>query len=262
MKNEKNEKLNKRDYSLGSLHQKAIFDIVFSRSVQMKGTKVDEITKILKLSHKTIYNNLDKLQAENKIFKSKHEYYVKSLFIDDGWKVFAEFLKNFLRLYRLNKNSLIRYYSHGYTFHDELETEIFNFGNMIGAFITYILVESLRPNEKATAENRLDVIVRFLQNAVDMNTIFLLFVKIFPQDSRNQLMMGVDKKLLDKTVNAYNNVYPGFSESLDYGFKEYVGSNFEVSKSCDHQWREVRIHKLGEYLECKKCMALVNTQSN
>jgi hypothetical protein len=188
------------------------------------------------------------------------KYYVKHLFVDSGWSVFAEFLKNFPRLHRLNKNPLRKIYSHGHTFHGELENEIFNFGNMIGAFVMYVLVESLRPNEKATAEDRYVILKKFLQDAVDMTFIFFLFEKILPQDSTNLLMMGFDNKLLEKIIDAYNNVYPGFSESLDYGFKVYV-DNFVANESCDHEWHEVRIHKLGEYLKCKKCKGLVDKQS-
>jgi hypothetical protein len=74
--------------------------------------------------------------------------------------------------------------------------------------------------------------------------------------------MGFDNELPNRIINAYNNVYPGFSETLDYGFKEYIGDNFVVDKFCDHVWHEVRIHKLGEYLECKKCRGLVDIQSH
>jgi hypothetical protein len=63
-------------------------------------------------------------------------------------------------------------------------------------------------------------------------------------------------KLLEKMIDAYNKVYPGFSELLDYSFKEYIGS-FKVNRSCDHEWYEVNIHKVGECLRCGKCLGLV-----
>jgi hypothetical protein len=209
------------------------------------------------LADRTIFNLLNELLAEDKVFKSEKKYYIKDLFLDDGWSVFAEFLKNFQRQYRLSKIPLRRIYSHGHAFHDELENEIFNFGNVIGAFITYILIESLRPNERATALDRYDILIKFLQNAVDMNSIFLQFEKILPQDSTNQLIMGLNNKLLEKIIDGYNNVYPGFSELLDYGFRKYISFDWSKSKSCDHEGHKVKIHKIGDRFECSKCLGLV-----
>jgi hypothetical protein len=209
------------------------------------------------LADRTIFNLLNELLAEDKVFKSEKKYYIKDLFLDDGWSVFAEFLKNFQRQYRLSKIPLRRIYSHGHAFHDELENEIFNFGNVIGAFTTYILIESLRPNERATALDRYDILIKFLQNAVDMNSIFLQFEKILPQDSTNQLIMGLNNKLLEKIIDGYNNVYPGFSELLDYGFRKYISFDWSKSKSCDHEGHKVKIHKIGDRFECSKCLGLV-----
>jgi hypothetical protein len=212
------------------------------------------------LTERTISYVLSELLTENKVFKSKwnKKYYVRNLFVDNGWSIFAEFLKEFQRQYTLNKIPLGKIYSSRHTFHNEFENEIFNFGNIIGAFFTYILVESLRPNEKPTAENRYGILIKFLGNAVDMESIFLRFVSILPKDSTNRLLMGFDNKLLEKIINAYNNVYPGFSEVLDRSFEEYI--RFDINKSCDHEWHEVFVHKIGKRFECRKCLGLVEEQ--
>jgi hypothetical protein len=101
--------------------------------------------------------------------------------------------------------------------------------------------------------------MNFLQDAVDMNSIFILFTKLLPQDSTNRLLMGIDYKLLDKVINAYNNVYPGFSETLDSSFKEFV-SSFVPSETCDHEWHDVRVHKVGNRYECRKCQGLAKEE--
>jgi hypothetical protein len=177
VKSEKKEKFKKRHYSIGSIHKKEVYKILSSSSFHMEGITVKEIhAKLDFLTMRTISNILNELLTEDKVFKSKldKKYYVKHLFVDNGWSVFAEFLKNFQAKHNLNKNPLRKIYAHGHGFHDELENEIFNFGNMIGAFVMYVLVESLRPNEKATAEDRYAILSRFLQDVVDMNSIFLL----------------------------------------------------------------------------------------
>jgi hypothetical protein len=263
VKNERNEKFKKRDYSRRTINKKSVYNLLFSRSVHREGMTVKEIRSELKfLTERTISNIINELLTEDKVFKSRRDnkYYVKSLFIDNGWSVFAEYLRSIQKQNDLNKIPLRKIYSHGHTFHDELENEIFNFGNMIGAFITYILIESLRPNERATALDRYDILIKFLQNAVDLNSIFLQFVKILPQDSTNQLIMGLNNKLLEKIIDAYNNVYPGFSELLDYGFRKYISFDWSKSKSCDHEWRKVNIHKIGERFECRKCLGVVEEQ--
>jgi len=259
LKSEKNEKFKKRDYSISSIHKKIVYNTLFSSSVHREGMTANEIqAKLEFLTVRSIFNILNELKAEDKVFKSEKKYYIKDLFLDDGWSIFAEFLKNFQRQYRLSKTPLRRIYSHGHAFHDELENEIFNFGNVIGALITYILVESLRPNERPTALDRYDILIKFLRDAVDMNSIFLQFVKILPQDSTNQLMiMGHNNKLLETIIDAYNHVYPGFSELLDDGFRKYISFDWSKSKSCDHEWRKVKIHKIGERFACRKCLGLL-----
>src|SRR5919106_2803201 len=135
--------IKKRDYSRRDIRKKTAFDHLLLRSIHKEGMTAREIQSELKVTGRTALKILNELMAEDKVFKSKSDkkYYVKSLFINDGWSIFAKFLKDLQRL------PLRTIYSHGYAFHDELENEIFDFGNMIGAFITYVLVESLRPNE-------------------------------------------------------------------------------------------------------------------
>jgi hypothetical protein len=66
-------------------------------------------TKLDYLSHKTIFNLLNELISEDKVYKSKMKYYL-DLFIDDDWYIFAEFLNEFQRQYHLNKTPLRKIY--------------------------------------------------------------------------------------------------------------------------------------------------------
>ena len=52
---------------------------------------------------------------------------------------------------------------------------ILNFGNVIGAFITYILIESLKPNERMIPiSERIQISKDFLQDAVNMRAYFIV----------------------------------------------------------------------------------------
>jgi hypothetical protein len=257
LKSERIEIFKKRDYSISALHKIRIYEILLPSSVQKKGMTAKEIqTKLNYLSLRTVFNLLKELEEEGRVFKLKAKYYL-DLFIDDGWSIFAEFLNEFQKQYHLNEIPLRKVYSRGHSFHDQLENEIFNFGNVIGAFITYILVESLRPNEKMIPRfKRHTILIEFLHRAIDTDSIFSRFIRLLPSDSNaDRLIMGLDSKSMDKITSAYNNVYSGLSEVLDYSFREYI--SFNTNKSCNHKWHRVDIHKVGKRLECRKCLGLV-----
>jgi hypothetical protein len=261
LKSEKNEKFKKRDYSTSSIHKDSIYKVLFPSSVHREGMTEKEIqTKLDYLSDKTIFNLLNELILEGKVFKRKKKYYL-DLFFDDGWSVFARFLSEFLsRQYNVKDMLSRKIYSHGHTFPDELENEIYNFGSIIGAFIIYILIESFRPNEIVIRRSYRDQIwTDFLQNAVHMPYILQRFSELLPGGiDVYRISLGIDNKSFDKVNSAYNNVYPGFSEFLDDRFRKYIGSvkPFE-DKSCDHEWHKVTIHKIGERFECRKCLGLI-----
>ena len=69
--------------------------------------------------------------------------------------------------------------------------------------------------------------------------------------------MGKDNESFEKITSAYSQVYPGFSELLDDSFRKYIKYNFDRDKTCDHEWRRVEIHKIGERFECRKCSGLL-----
>jgi hypothetical protein len=110
LKSERIEKFKKRDHWRKSIHKHSICNILFPSSKRKEGMTEKEIqTKLDYLSHKTIFNLLNELISEDKVYKSKMKYYL-DLFIDDGWYIFAEFLNEFQRQYHLNKTPLRKIY--------------------------------------------------------------------------------------------------------------------------------------------------------
>jgi hypothetical protein len=45
---------------------------------------------------------------------------------------------------------------------------------------------------------------------------------------------------------------------LDDGFRNYICFNRE--KSCNHNWRKITVHKIGNRFECRKCLGLAEEQ--
>jgi len=260
LKSERIEKFKRRDYSISSLHKARICQVLLPSSVHREGMTEKEIhTKLSFLSHRTVFKLLNELIQEGKVFKSKMKYYL-DLFFDDGWSAFARFLNEFL-LRKYVEIPVRKIYPHGHIFPGELENEIYNFGNVIGAFIIYILIESFRPNERMIRRSYRDQIwTNFLQNAVHMPYILELFSELLSISGSvdvYKISLGGNNKSFDKVKNAYNNVYPGFSEFLDDSFRKYVVSSLVSFESCDHEWRKVNIHKIGDRFECRKCLGLV-----
>lgn len=231
-------------------------------SANKEGITAEEIANRLasrkppiSLTVRAVYRLLKQLIADDKVFKSNTKYVLKDLFIDDGWSVFAEFLNEFQRQNHINSISALKIYSNGYTFHDELENMILNFGNTVGAFITYILIESLKPNERLISiSERIQILKDFLQDAVNMQLVLPSLLRILPGNS-DRMIMGTDQNSSEKITNAYKTVYPGFSELLDDSFRKYI--SFDMDKSCEHEWRKINIHKIGTRFECRKCLGLV-----
>lgn len=263
MKSEINKKVNKHDYSRRTLHKGSICKILFPSSLHREGMTEKQIHAKMKfVSDRTVYNLLKELILENRIFKSsKQKKYYLNLFFDDGWSVFARFLEEFLlRQHNLKELPLPKIRSNGYIFSHNLENEIRNFGNIVGAFVMYVLIESLRPNERMIRRETRDKIWEsFLQKAVFMPYILDRFKDQLPESmDLYRIIFGSDNMSFDKLYNAYNNVYPGFSGFMDNSFKNYVAR--EPFESCDHEWRKVKVHKIGDRHECRKCLGLAKEE--
>lgn len=268
MENERNESFKKRDYSIRTIHKNLVCKILFLSSLRRVGMTKKEIHEELKRSMQTpvkpetVRNLLNDLQHENRVFKFKKKYLL-DLFFDDGWSVFARFLEEFLYTtqHNLKEIPLQKIHSHRYIFSDNLENEIYNFGNVIGAFIMYVLVESFRPNERMIGREARDQIWKsFLERAVYMPYILDRFKGQLPEGMDiYQISLGSDNQSFDKIHNAYNNVYPGFSEFIDKSFKDHVRSAVPF-EPCDHEWRKVKVHKIGDRHECRKCLGLAKEE--
>jgi hypothetical protein len=236
-------------------------------SANKQGITVEEIANRLAsrkppidLTVRTIYRLLKQLIADDRVFKLDSKYFLKDLFIDDGWSVFTEFLNEFQRQGYLSKISSLQIYSNKHSFHDEFESKILHFGNVVGAFVTYILVESLRPNERLIKiSERTRILYNFLEDALSLQYILPSFLKILPGNA-DRMIMGTDNESLERILNGYDRVYPDFRETLDGSFSKYI--SFNMDKSCDHEWHRVSIHKMeksrtGKRFQCHKCLGLV-----
>jgi hypothetical protein len=67
---------------------------------------------------------------------------------------------------------------------------------------------------------------------------------------------------MQELIKAYDSVYPRLHGLLERGYKEYVGREYvnrvdirdiEDWGTCDHEWENIIIHKIGVWYKCRKC---------
>jgi hypothetical protein len=266
LKSDRNKSINKRYNATSDYNKKYIRRAMLLSSAIGKGITAEEIVNRLasrkppiNLTDRSVYRLLEQLITEDKVYrsKSKKKYFLKDFIIDDGWSIFAEFLNEIQNQNLLSKISSLKIYSNERAFSNELENTISDFGNIVGAFVTYILVESLRPNERLfPIQKRIQTLNDFLDNSLSLRNILPSLLRIIPGNP-DRMIMGTDNESFESLVNAYDHVYPDFRELLDNSFKRYSNFNWSKSLSCDHEWHRVNIHKIGERFECRKCLGLV-----
>jgi hypothetical protein len=172
------------------------------------------------------------------------------------------------------------------------EKNLFEFANRIGAYITYILIESLRPLgqfDMLTATSEDDKLKRrallssdLINMAINMKSIFedcffeiirsfepsLTTLKPYFKPNKAQYFphFELNKNDFDRLSETFRNVYPGIYDALEKKWKSEVGlkTNLveyrerEEGLKCDHKWEETSIYKLGKYYFCAKCHEFVD----
>jgi hypothetical protein len=78
----------------------------------------------------------------------------------------------------------------------------------------------------------------------------------------NQLYINENQNPIQELIKAYDNVYPRLHGLLERGYREYVGEEYvdrvdihdiEDWGTCDHEWENIIIHKIGVWYKCRKC---------
>jgi DNA-binding transcriptional regulator LsrR (DeoR family) len=138
--------------SIGEINKHKLLQIIVEHTYK-GGLYQTEITeKSNSLSRQTVSKTLKKLIKENKIYCSNRKYYanedVENYFSNE---LFAGYLEDHLRslmtIKKLPKEGLVLTIGK-ITDNDLVEKNVFTFANMIGAFITYVINESKRPNQQ------------------------------------------------------------------------------------------------------------------
>jgi hypothetical protein len=168
---------------------------------------------------------------------------------------------------------------------------LFEFATRIGAFITYILIETMRPydyNELAKDPNwkirkRNILADKLTKRAIDLRFLFERFHSLlYDTDQVSQRArysasepwyFEANKIEFDKLMRTFSMVYPGIYEALEDYWQDKKWPSVhaldvveryapQILEGCKHNWRKIKIYKIeGDHYFCtNKCRLTVNTR--
>jgi len=137
------------DNPIGLGHRLLILTIISKSSASGNGITITEISRETRLTRQTVYSLVKELLETGRITKTRKRYFVPDNMVDDYWTTLAYYLEYLLimssvsgfRIDPIQKNWLN---SEG----DDIEGTLYKIANRIGAFITFVLIEAMRPSKK------------------------------------------------------------------------------------------------------------------
>ncbi len=211
------------------------------------GTRQKEIIEKLKLTKPSVHNILKELFSEHKIYKLNNMYYPE---FDDDF-VFSYFIPDYigsiLREYIGSKKIMISLAPNASDFKfknkNPLGNSLFGFANVIGALITYVMIESSIAYGEDIELAKTEELIRNIFHGIIWQDIFYQFRRSFRTSYANTQANA--KNELNNLSESLMNVYPRLFEMLEKDkkkyFKEWVKDNTRDSslyKNCHHEWRE------------------------
>jgi DNA-binding Lrp family transcriptional regulator len=226
------------------------------------GLKQNEIIEKTDLSKPTISRILQELLSEHKIFKLNNLYFPE---FDDDF-IFGYFLSDYVNVSLtkiLEKKKTISDlidtpYKSKLIDKDPIDNSVFEFANVMGGLITYILIEgsSLYADDRESA--KIKELIDNIFKGISWNNIFYQFGNLFRDSCEDKETRNHEKgfNMLSKSLK---NVYPRLYETLEIKrikfFKEWIQDNPDTNfyKNCDHEWKEHYLFKCGKFEECVHC---------
>jgi hypothetical protein len=259
-------KKSKWTHPRGDINKRIVLDLV--NNYPIDGISQPDIIEKLKLRHiklsrQTISKILKNLVTEREIFKRKRKYLSSS---DDQVNInlLAASINIELRRRLLSDNrgnglpNLL--YQSSLTAENLAEKSIFEFANLVGAFIVYLLIESMRPGEVSQKyKENINLLGHLVQNSIPLDEL----AKKFRQSlgisaTHNEIYSDLENVDFARVSQAFMKVYPDIHNDLDKGWESMcelilTSRNDNKQKYCHHEWDERYLYKYGKYYQCRKC---------
>lgn len=227
------------------------------------GLREKEIIKKTNLAKPTIDHILEQLISDHRIFKLTNLYFPE---FDDDFK-FGYFLLDYVNFFLtkiMEKKQTISdlmdsAYNPKLIVKDPLDSSIFEFSNVIGGLITYILIESSSLYDDDREAAKIKELINNIFKGIIWKNIFYQFRNLY-RNSRENIQTTNNRKGFDKLIESLKSIYPSLYETLETNrikfFKEWVKNDprdISLHENCDHEWIEHYIYKCGKFEECVRC---------
>ena len=190
-------KVNKRDIRKegvrGEFKRRDLRDIILS-SGEVGVTVSQIVTKLEKQGKATtrqqVHNYLKEPWAKSLLYKEGNRYFMKHVVMYDDWSVLSALINELQ--YFPNFKNLWQDREFQSTFQkNSLENILFQFSNQIGALLSYIIIEALRPTETVKLRQvRKKIAIEFVRDAFSPEYLLQTFLATLPYNFRDRYKIG------------------------------------------------------------------------
>jgi hypothetical protein len=258
-------------HPIGDRHKNLILEIVNRNPV--KGVTqpeiIDNIAKLNisheKLSRQTVSKLLGSLMEDAKVTRRGRRYFPLN---DDAvnMNVFALSINAKLRGMLLSDDLiniiLNKFRSDHLLTHDPNAKFIFEFANLLGASMIYLLIEGMRPEEVSSKyKEDINVFDHFIRNSLPLDEIVLKLRRKLLRTERTAYgaaSLNLDSDDFRKLSREFRKVYPDLYMELEEGLQSMsqlilTPRNDKRQISCNHKWHRRYLYRYGKYYECRNC---------
>lgn len=302
MKSKPNEKVKRWETYVGIHKRRKIRDIVHSSGTY--GISASEINTNLskqniKISKPQLNDYLKQECSAGRFYKSGTKYVVDSLVTFDDWSIFADYITRMQYFAIFNglpvSNCLQQKFND-----DTLEDALFKFSSRLGALISYVIIEALRPTEHLKLQrHRQQIALRFVKDSISPENLLQSFLAALPYNFRDRYRIGpleivtdehgkivkdehgnikkstiknsnispeINQFYISKNQNPLQDLIDAFNRiypNLYDSFEKGYREHVSMKPAarCDHEWETISIHKMGEGYKCHKCLHTIEKEA-
>jgi hypothetical protein len=219
------------DHPIGLGHKLMILKIISSSSASGEGITIAEISRKARLTRQTVTSLVNRLVREGRITRIKRRYFMTEDIFDERWSMFAAYLSYLLIMGSVAKFQVdpIRRVEGNLRSNkvngNDLESALFLIANRIGAFITFVLIEAMRPSKKImsrTMGSRMRL--NFIKSSISSEGLFRILINMLPDAVSADIVQGTQlrKASHDRLSRAFRNIYPSTYKAIIEGLEEYL----------------------------------------
>lgn len=259
-------------HPIGDIHKDRILDIANKNPVTgiTQPEIIDSMAKISinhkKLSRQTVSKLLGRLLEEAKLSRRGRKYFPLS---DDAvnMNIFAASINVKLRGILLSDdpiNIISNKFCPNHLPTDDPNAKcIFEFANLLGASMIYLLIEAMRPGEVSSKyKEGINIFDHLIRNSLPLDEIILKLRHSLHIHTKHTTFgtasLNLDNEDFRKLSREFRKVYPDLYTELEEGWQSMsqlmlTAKNDKRRTSCTHKWHRRYLYRYGEYYECRNC---------